>query len=132
MRPLRARGRVMARAQKQNLALVALDCQVDTSTATGEAMASMVATFAQFERRLISQRTREALAVKKAQGVKLGRPTKMPKAVLARMRRERAKGLSYAKIANRLNEAAVPTAQGGRLWYPATVRYALAESPAKR
>jgi DNA invertase Pin-like site-specific DNA recombinase len=81
---------------------------------------------------MISQRTRKALAVKKAQGVRIGRPTKMPKAVLARMRRERAKGLSYAKIANGLNEAAVPTAQGGRRWYPATVRYALAESPAKR
>ena len=32
----------------------------------------MLATFAQFERRLISQRTKEALAVKKAQGVGLG------------------------------------------------------------
>jgi DNA invertase Pin-like site-specific DNA recombinase len=33
-----------------------------------------LATFAQFERRLIAQRTREALAVKRAQGVRLGRP----------------------------------------------------------
>jgi len=31
-------------------------------------MAHVLATFAQFERRLISQLTREALAVKKAQG----------------------------------------------------------------
>jgi hypothetical protein len=30
--------------------------------------------FAQFERRLTSQRTKDALAVKKAQGVRLGRP----------------------------------------------------------
>ena len=36
------------------------------STPTGEAMAHTLATLPQFERRLISQRTKEALAVKKA------------------------------------------------------------------
>ena len=56
---------LMATAQKQGWALVALDCAVDTTTPAGEAMANVLATFAQFERRLIGQRTREALAVKK-------------------------------------------------------------------
>jgi DNA invertase Pin-like site-specific DNA recombinase len=65
---------VMAKAQKQGWALVALDCAVDTTTPAGEAMAHVLATFAQFERRLIGQRTREALAVKRKQGVRLGRP----------------------------------------------------------
>jgi DNA invertase Pin-like site-specific DNA recombinase len=72
---------LMGTAQKQSWALVALDCAVDTSTPTGEAMANMLATFAQFERRLISQRTKEALAVKRAQGVRLGRPPVLPAAV---------------------------------------------------
>jgi DNA invertase Pin-like site-specific DNA recombinase len=58
---------VMATAQKQNWALAALDCAVDTTTPAGEAMAHVLATFAQFERRLIGQRTRDALAAKKAQ-----------------------------------------------------------------
>lgn len=123
---------LMAKAQKQGWALVALDCAVDTTTPAGEAMANMLATFAQFERRLISQRTRDALAVKKAQGVRIGRPAVMPKAVVSRMRRERAKGLSYAAIAEKLNAAGVPTAQGGRRWYPATVRYALSDRPTRR
>src|SRR5207237_4268041 len=65
---------VMAMAHKQGWALVALDCAVDTTTPAGEAMANMLATFAQFERRLICQRTREGLAVKRAQGLRLGRP----------------------------------------------------------
>ena len=65
---------LMATAQKQGWALVALDCAVDTTTPAGEAMANVLAMFAQFERRLISQRTREALAVKRSQGVRLGRP----------------------------------------------------------
>jgi DNA invertase Pin-like site-specific DNA recombinase len=37
-------------------------------TRAGEAMANVLATSAQFERRLVGQRTREALAQKKAQG----------------------------------------------------------------
>src|SRR6476469_5601654 len=69
---------LMAKAQKQSWALVALDCAVDTSTPAGEAMANMLATFAQFERRLIAERTKAALAVKKAQGVQLGRPASIP------------------------------------------------------
>ena len=64
----------MAKAQRQSWGVIALDVQVDTSTASGEAMANMLATFAQFERRLIGQRTKEALEIKKASGVPLGRP----------------------------------------------------------
>ena len=60
-------SKLMAKATSEHWALVALDVAVDTSTPSGEAMANMLATFAQFERRLISQRTKEALAVKKAQ-----------------------------------------------------------------
>jgi DNA invertase Pin-like site-specific DNA recombinase len=116
---------LMATAQKQGWALVALDCAVDTTTPAGEAMANVLATFAQFERRLISLRTREALAVKKSQGVRLGRPTTMPKAVVNRIKQERAAGKTYAAIADKLNAKGVPTAQGGLQWYPSTVRHVL-------
>jgi DNA invertase Pin-like site-specific DNA recombinase len=116
---------LMGTAQKQCWALVALDCAVDTSTPTGEAMANMLATFAQFERRLIAQRTKEALAVKRASGVRLGRPPVLPQTVVRRIQGQRARGDSFRKIATDLNEAGVPTAQGGRQWYAATVRHVL-------
>jgi DNA invertase Pin-like site-specific DNA recombinase len=119
---------LMAKAQKQGWALVALDCAVDTTTPAGEAMANVLATFAQFERRLIGQRTREALAAKRVQGVKLGRPRAVPQRVVNRMRRERKAGRSLAAIADGLNADAVPTAQGGRQWWPATVRAVLARA----
>jgi len=119
---------VMAVAQREGWALVALDCAVDTSSPSGEAMANMLATFAQFERRLIGQRTRDALAVKRKQGVRLGRPPTTPQPVVARVKRERAKGRTLREIADRLNADGVPTAQGGR-WWPGTVRLLLAREP---
>jgi DNA invertase Pin-like site-specific DNA recombinase len=88
----------------------------------------VLATFGQFERRLIGQRTREALAAKKAAGVRLGRPPIIPAAVVRRIQRLRARGLSLRAIAQALNEAGVPTAQGGKQWYAATVRGVLARS----
>jgi DNA invertase Pin-like site-specific DNA recombinase len=116
---------LMATAQKQNWALVALDCTVDTSTPAGEAMAHVLATFGQFERRLIAQRTKEALAVKRASGVQLGRPPTVPQSVVRRIQRLRARGLALRAIADELNRAEVPTAQGGKEWYAATVRHVL-------
>jgi DNA invertase Pin-like site-specific DNA recombinase len=118
-------SKLMAKATREHWALVALDVAVDTSTPSGEAMANMLATFAQFERRLISQRTKEALAVKKASGVRLGRPPTMPDAVVQRIQRQRARGDTLRKIADDLNQAGVPTAQGSARWYPATVRHVL-------
>jgi DNA invertase Pin-like site-specific DNA recombinase len=116
---------VMAKASKQGWALVALDCAVDTTTPAGEAMANVLATFAQFERRLIGQRTREALAAKRASGVRLGRPVSLPVNVRERIASERRAGRSLAAIADILNAEQVPTAQGGRQWWPSTVRAAL-------
>jgi DNA invertase Pin-like site-specific DNA recombinase len=118
-------SKLMAKATREHWALVALDVAVDTSTPSGEAMANMLATFAQFKRRLISQRTKEALAVKKAEGVRLGRPPTMPQSVVKRIQRQRARGDSLRKIAEGLNEDGVPTAQGGARWYAATVRHVL-------
>ena len=119
---------LMATAQKHQWALVALDCAVDTSTPAGEAMAHVLATFGQFERRLIGQRTREALAVKKAHGVRLGRPPAVPETVVRRIQRQRARGESLRMIADGLNADGVPTAQGGVRWYAATVRGVLART----
>src|SRR4029450_5138583 len=99
---------LMATAQKQCWALVALDCAVDTSTPAGEAMANVLATFGQFERRLISQRTKEGVGGQEGSGVRLGRPPTMPLSVVRRIQRQRARGDSLRKIAEDLNEDAVP------------------------
>jgi DNA-directed RNA polymerase specialized sigma24 family protein len=48
--------------------LVCLDLGIDPSTPAGEMTATVVAAMAQMERRLIGQRTKDALAVKRAEG----------------------------------------------------------------
>src|SRR5439155_18212846 len=52
---------LLASAQQQGWALVALDCTPATTSPAGEASASVLATFAHCERRSISERTRAAL-----------------------------------------------------------------------
>jgi DNA invertase Pin-like site-specific DNA recombinase len=116
---------VMAKAQKQGWALVALDCAVDTTTPADEAMAHVLATFAQFERRLIGQRTREALAVKKRQGVQLGRPKSIPPQLARRIRSMRSRGLTLQAICDRLNAERIPTPRGGLTWRPTSLRRVL-------
>src|SRR5205809_4551114 len=49
-------------AAKHRWSLIALDIQVDTTTPNGEAMAYVIAVFANLERRLIGERTRVGLA----------------------------------------------------------------------
>ena len=112
----------MERSQRNGWSLIALDLGVDTSTPSGEMMANVLAVFAQFERRLIGQRTKDALAVRRAQGVRLGRPRSLPDGVRRRIVRELGRGDSVGEITARLNEEGVPTAQGGAQWWPSTVR----------
>ncbi len=81
----------------------------------------MVVSASQYERRLIGQRTRDALATKKAAGVRLGRPRLRPPGVVERIVRAKASGGTLAGIARALTAENVPTAQGGKRWYPSTV-----------
>lgn len=116
---------LMARSQKKGFAIVALDIGVDTTTPAGEFMVSVLASAAQWERRIIGQRTKDALAVKKAQGVKLGRPRNVSKDVADRIALMRAEGLSFRAIADVLTGEGVPTGQGGARWHASVVRNVL-------
>lgn len=57
--------------------LVILDLQVDLGTPVGRLVASILAAVAEFERNLISERTKAGLAAAAASGVRLGRPPKV-------------------------------------------------------
>lgn len=112
-------GQLMQRAQRHGWDLVALDMGMDTRSPTGEAMAGMMIVMGQWERRMISERTKAGLAQRIREGVQVGPPlTDTPEARDARERlaRMRDEGMSWREIARALNEGGVPTISGAGEW----------------
>jgi DNA invertase Pin-like site-specific DNA recombinase len=105
---------LLADAKRQSYNVVALDLGVDLSTPAGEFLASVMASAAQWERRIIGQRTKDALAVRGAQGVRLRRPREMSSEAVERIRELRATGMTVAAIARQLEAEQLPTPRGGR------------------
>jgi DNA invertase Pin-like site-specific DNA recombinase len=117
---------VLELSRKQGWKLVMLDLDLDTSTPQGEMVAHIFASFAQFERRLIGQRTKEGMAVVRMRGPKpgkksIGRPRLIQKRLERRIRALRHQGLSYHAVAAELNANAVPTPLGRGAWCWQTV-----------
>ena len=117
---------VLDRAEGNSWALASTDLALDMTTPSGRFTATVMGAAATLERDLIAARTRDALAARKAQGARLGRPVALPQGVRDRIARDRDAGLSLRAIAQRLNEQGIPTAQGGARWHPSTVRNVLA------
>lgn len=127
---------LLERAKEHDWKLVALDLDVDMTTANGEMVANMMVTVAQWERRIIGERTKAALAQAKANGKRLGPRPNIPARVIERILAEREKGHTLQRIADGLNgdygDEPVPTAQGGKQWYPSTVSHVLKAHAAQR
>lgn len=114
---------LMSTANNEGWNIVALDLGVDLSTPAGKAMASLLAVFAQFERDVIAQRTKDALSEKRAQGVRLGRPRSLSDDLLeAIVSAFYALDGNFYATAKWLNEVGAETARGGPSWYPATIQ----------
>lgn len=112
---------IMETAAREKWSLVVIDLGVDTTTPNGELVANIMISIAQWERRIIGERTRSALAVVRARGTQVGRKANVSDDTLRLIRSLRAAGLSWQKVAEALTTEGVPTSQGGR-WHAATVR----------
>jgi Recombinase len=77
--------------------------------------------------RYLAERRQEARRAQPPAGRPGRRPGLSPE-VVRRVRRDYANGESLGEIARRLEAEAVPTAQGGRQWWPSTVRAVLVRS----
>lgn len=102
----------------------------------------ILAAMAEYERELISQRTKAGLEQAKRRGVRMGNPrwrSALERAWAARrkakpaadlaaiVRQYRGDGKSYRQIAATLNELGLKTPAGGTRWYAASVRKVLVE-----
>lgn len=119
--------------------LVSIQESVDTSTASGRLFYNIIACLSEWERGVISERTRDALRHKRNSGQLAGSvpfgyavngdgktlaPIAGEQETLKTIRAMRAGSLSYWKISDRLNGDGIATKKGGK-WYPATVQSVL-------
>ena len=73
-RSLRELLEIVEQLKARDIALVSLEEKIDTSSAAGELVFHVFGAIAQFERRLIAERTRDGIAAARAEGKKPGRP----------------------------------------------------------
>lgn len=116
---------LLARAHRRSWRLVLLSPTLDTQDAAGKFTAHVLAAAAEYERDLISARTREGMAQRRLEGQHLGRPRVIPDAVVERVVAQRSSGATLRQIAEGLTLDGVPTARGGR-WSTSTVQGLLA------
>lgn len=112
---------IMETASDEGWSVVVIDLSVDTTTTNGELIANIMIALAQWERRLIGDRTKQALQSVRARGTRLGRPRGVNDETLRLIRILRDSGRSWQAIADALARESIPTAQGGQ-WHAATVR----------
>jgi DNA invertase Pin-like site-specific DNA recombinase len=122
MRGLRDTLDLHADATRYGWQLVCCDGEIDTTTAQGILRFHLNAVFAEHERNMISQRTKEALAAKRAQGVQLGRRSTLDASVVALVRSYRTQGATLRRIAELLQEQQILTATGNTSWHACTVK----------
>ncbi len=100
---------------------------IDTTSAAGRFMLVVLAGAAEMERNLTRERTRSAMAVKRANGKRIGTvpygydlaldgstliPNEIEQAVIVDMRAMRSQGMKLVKIADTLTQRGVPTKTG--------------------
>lgn len=97
---------VCERAKRMGWRIVVLDIGIDMSTPTGELVANILMSVAQWERRMISVRTTEALAAKKARGERIGpAPADVDPMVVDIVREREPWFTSWESVASELNGA---------------------------
>jgi DNA invertase Pin-like site-specific DNA recombinase len=109
-------------------AFVALDLRLDTSTPTGAMVAHVLVVVAEWERRTIGQRTKDAMAAKRRNGEATGLPSLWDDAHAAlreRILELHAGGSTRAAIARQLNQECWPTLRGASEWRPSALQVVL-------
>jgi len=97
------------RFQQENIDLLVVDQNIDTATSTGRLMFNMLASIAEFENDLRTERQAEGIAKAKENGVKFGRPSKLTEVKREAIYSRRLAGATIGQLAKefRLGEATI-------------------------
>jgi len=126
---------LLEESRSQGWKIVLTEMGADFSTPEGRLLAGQLSSFAEYERDMISARTKAGLSAARSKGIVLGRPRSMAPKTRRRILRERARGDTFQKIAAGLNDDGVATAHAaepgepmvefvhGKRWYASTVRH---------
>lgn len=111
-------------AQMLGISLATLDRRVIPAIATIKTeWGARLIPKAEFDRYLAAHT--EEPRVPQHRAAQPGRRSGLPSEVVDRIRREHVRGATLAEIARRLIRDGIPTSQGGRQWWPSTVRTVL-------
>lgn len=121
---------LVERSARENWAVHSISEKLDTSSAAGRFVVTILAALAQMEREQIGERTSAAMSHMKRQGLRVGSipfgfdlgqdgrtlvPNKREQAIIAEVRQLLASGWSRRRIATELNRRNIPTKASG-LW----------------
>lgn len=97
------------RFEQEKINLIVIDQNIDTSTSTGRLMFNMLASIAEFENDLRTERQAEGIAKAKENGVKFGRPAKLNEQTCDAIHTRRAEGATIGQLAKEfeLGEATI-------------------------
>ena len=115
---------IIDRAHSNGWRIVMLDLNLDTASYQGRFVVTLMSALAEMERGIIAERQKDVHRDRrekgKVWGVDLGLKTKVPLEVRTQIADYRESGMSYAKIAERLNaDNVLPTR--GKKWYASAV-----------
>lgn len=134
---------ISERLDKAGADLVSLTEKIDTTTAAGKMVFRMLAVLSEFERDLISERTKTALSYKRSTGHKTGGSVPFGYTVteegrlitnddeqkaLSLIRELRGKGYTLRAICAELKRKGILTKTGATTWHPYTVAAILARA----
>lgn len=85
--------------KQRGIKLDIVNLQIDTSTPSGKLMYTVLSAYAEFERRVLSQRTKEGLAAAKARGKRIDRPPKLSDAEMDQAIAQIRAGYSIRQVA---------------------------------
>ena len=89
---------IIHRLESKNVSLKVLDQSIDTGSATGRLMVSVIGSIAQFENDLRKERQSDGIAMAKSRGVQLGRHFKLNNEQIVEMKQKRLDGVKIKDL----------------------------------